>query len=181
MAEKELKCEEDLRRCLAQHLQKYPLAAEEDVVKFVFQGMFGVGHLISSHQQTLEYIVSEMNSVEADEREPLTERLSPFWFRLNLRAAKAQGMNPASIEMMTYESAKYRPADFTRQDVYDFCLKLEEFDREKMRLAAEKILDENWLPSHSESYRNAYHPAYRVVYKDFIKLHQGVPCILPQF
>ena len=167
---KKLKCAEDIKRCLAQHLKKHPLATEEDVVKFVFQGMLGVGHLITSHQQSLGYIISEMNSIEADETEPLTEKLSTFWLRLNLRAAKAQEMNPTSIDMMVYGSAKYKPVDFTRQNVYNFCMKLEGFDQEKMRSAAEKILDENWLPSHSESYRNAYHPAYRVVYKDFRKM-----------
>lgn len=159
-----------IKRCLAQHLKKHPLATEEDVVKFVFQGMLGVGHLITSHQQSLGYIISEMNSIEADETEPLTEKLSTFWLRLNLRAAKAQEMNPTSIDMMVYGSAKYKPVDFTRQNVYNFCMKLEGFEQEKMRSAAEKILDENWLPSHSESYRNAYHPAYRVVYKDFRKM-----------
>ena len=167
---KKLKCAEDIKRCLALHLKKHPLATEEDVVKFVFQGMLGVGHLITSHQKTLGYIISEMNSIEADESEPLTEKLSTFWLRLNLRVAKAQEMNPTAIDMMVYGSAKYKPVDFTRQNVYNFCMKLEGFDQEKMRSAAEKILDENWLPSHSESYRNAYHPAYRVVYKDFRKM-----------
>ena len=50
-------------------------------------------------------------------------------------------------------------------------MKLDGIDREKMKVAAEKVLDENWLPSHSDQYRNAYHPAYRVVYKDYKKLY----------
>jgi len=50
-------------------------------------------------------------------------------------------------------------------------MKLDGIDREKMKAAAEKVLDENWLPSHSDQYRNAYHPAYRVVYKDYKKLY----------
>ena len=49
-------------------------------------------------------------------------------------------------------------------------MKLGGIDREKMKTAAEKVLDENWLPSHSEQYRNAYQPAYRVVYKDYKRL-----------
>jgi len=50
-------------------------------------------------------------------------------------------------------------------------MKLDGIDREKMKAAAEKVLDENWLPSHSDQYRNAYHPAYRVVSKDYKKLY----------
>lgn len=68
-------------------------------------------------------------------------------------------------------SAKYNPVSFNRQNVYNFCMKLDGIDREKMKVAAEKVLDENWLPSHSDQYRNAYHPAYRVVYKDYKKLY----------
>lgn len=87
-----------------------------------------------------------------------------------LRAAKAKGMNPTSVDLMVYGFTKYKPVAFTRQNVYNFCMKLEGFDQERMRSAAEKILDENWLPSHSDAYREAYHPAYRVVCKDFKKM-----------
>ena len=38
-----------------------------------------------------------------------------------------------------------------------------------MKQAAVKVLDENWLPSHSQRYREAYHPAYRVLHKDYRK------------
>ena len=168
---RKLQCAEDLKKNLAIHLKKHPLATEEDIVKFVFQGMLGVGHLVSSHQKTLAYIAQEMDSIQADDKEPLIEKLSTFWARMNLRAAKAREMRPTEIEILTYYSAKYNPVSFTRQNVYNFCMKLEGIDREKMKAAAEKVLDESWLPSHSEQYRNAYHPAYRVVYKDYKKIY----------
>ena len=168
---RKLQCAEDLKKNLATHLKKHPLATEEDVVKFVFQGMLGIGHLISSHQKTLAYIAHEMDSIQADDKEPLIEKLSTFWVRINLRAAKAREMRPTEIEMLAYYSAKYNPVSFTRQNVYNFCMKLNGIDQEKMKPAAEKVLDENWLPSHSEQYRNAYHPAYRVVYKDYKKIY----------
>lgn len=168
---RKLQCAEDLKKNLAIHLKKHPLATEEDIVKFVFQGMLGVGHLVSSHQKTLAYIAQEMDSIQADDKEPLIEKLSTFWVRMNLRAAKAREMRPTEIEILTYYSAKYNPVSFTRQNVYNFCMKLEGIDREKMKAAAEKVLDESWLPSHSEQYRNAYHPAYRVVYKDYKKIY----------
>ena len=42
-----------------------------------------------------------------------------------------------------------------------------------MKEAATRILDENWLPRHSEAYRAAYAPAYRVMYKDYRKFRRG--------
>ncbi len=166
---KKLKCAGDLKKNLAAHLKKHPLATEEDIVKFVFQGMLGVGHLIRSHEQTLQYIVQEMNGIEADDSEPLTEKLSTYWVRLNLRAARAREIDPETIASVTYDSAQQHPVSFTRENVYRFCMKLEGIDRERMQAAAEKVLDESWLPSHSDAYRKAYHPAYRVVYRDYRK------------
>lgn len=168
---RKLQCATDLKKNLEVHLKKHPQATEEDIVKFVFQGMLGVGHLVNSHQKTLNYIIQEMNSIQADDKEPLIEKLSTFWVRINLRAAKAREMHPTEIEMLTYYSAKYNPVSFTRKNVYNFCMKLDGINKEKMKSIAEKVLDENWLPSHSEQYRNAYNPAYRVVYKDYKKLY----------
>ena len=74
-----------MKKNLAIHLKKHPLATEEDIVKFVFQGMLGVGHLVSSHQKTLAYIAQEMDSIQADDKEPLIEKLSTFWARMNAR------------------------------------------------------------------------------------------------
>jgi len=42
-----------------------------------------------------------------------------------------------------------------------------------MKEAAKKILDEKVLPTHSEAYRQAYAPAYRVMYKDYRKFRKG--------
>ena len=41
-----LDCAGKIRKNLQKHLEDHPLACEEDIVKFVFQGMLGVGHLV---------------------------------------------------------------------------------------------------------------------------------------
>ena len=89
------------------------------------------------------------------------------WVRLNLRPAMAKGMTADDIARCLVRSAERGPLSFTRQNVYNFCVKLDGSD--KMKAAAEKVLDENWLPGHSGRYREAYRPAYRVLYKDFRK------------
>ena len=129
--------------------------------------MLGVGHLINSQDDALAYLHREMEPLVPDTDEPLTERVSPEWFRLNLRAAQAKGRTEEDIVYWLCRSAQKKPLSFTRQNVYNFCVKLDSSD--KMKAAAEKVLDENWLPSHSEQYREAYHPAYRVLHKDFRK------------
>ena len=105
--------------------------------------------------------------MEPDESEPLIEKISTDWVRLNLRPAKAKGMTADDLAWYLVRSAEWGSLSFTRQNVYNFCVKLD--GSEKMKAAAEKVLDELRLPSHSEQYREAYHPAYRVLFKGFKK------------
>ena len=162
-----------MKKILRAQQKRRPLMNEEDVVKLVFQGMLGVGHLIPSEEQALEQLRAEMSGLAPDADEPLTEKVSPQWFRLNLRAAKAKGMAEADIAHMLCRSAEREPLAFTRRNVYNFCVKLDGSDR--MKAAAEKVLDESRLPAHSEQYREAYRPAYRVLHFDFRKLRREDP------
>ena len=72
------------------------------------------------------------------------------------------------IAYMLFRSAGKKPLDFTRENVYNFCVKLDGSVR--MKAAAQCVLDENRLPSHSAVYREAYSPAYRVLHMDYIRL-----------
>ena len=164
-------CAEEMKRCLAEQKARYPEMNEEDIVKFAFQGMMGVGHLISSGEEALSRLREEMDRLEPDMEEPLVEKISTNWVRVNLRAAKARGKTPEDLAFALVCSAKIQPLSFTRQNVYNFCVKLDGSD--KMKEAAAHILDENWLPRHSEAYRAAYAPAYRVMYKDYRKFRRN--------
>ena len=99
------------------------------------------------------------------------EKISTDWVRLNLRPAMAQGMTADEIAWYLVRSAEWGALSFTRQNVYNFCVKID--GSERMRAAAAMALDEQWLPGHSEQYREAYHPAYRVLHKDFRKFGQS--------
>ena len=160
-------CAEEMKRCLAEQKTRYPLMNEEDVVKFAFQGMLGVGHLVSSEEAALSRLREEMAGLEPNMEEPLAEKISTYWLRINLRAAAARGKTPEELAYQLFRSAQMKPLSFTRQNVYNFCVKLD--GSAKMKAAAERVLDENWLPRHSEKYREAYVPAYRVMYRDYRK------------
>lgn len=168
---------EELKRDLLAQREKYPLMNEEDSVKLVFQAMLGVGHLIGSEASALQWLQAEMDGLEADADEYLTEKLGPDWFRLNLRAAKARGIGERDIARMLFASAA-KPPSFTRRDVYEFCVGMD--GAGEMKAAAEQILDERRLPSHSEKYREAYRPAYRVLHRDFERELPHVPSETPR-
>ena len=156
-------CEEMIRKQLADQKKRRPHMTEDDVVKFVFQGMLGVGHLIASPEAAQARLEQEYREAEADETEPLLEQISTDWFRLNLRPARALRITAEEIAEAVFESARTHPLPFTRQNVRLFCMEAE--PGERMKLASEKVLNPGWLPSHSDTYRAAYHPAYRVLHR----------------
>ena len=159
----------EIKENLRKHLEAHPQAMEEDVVKFVFQAFLGVGHLVSSADAIQKRLENEMAQNPADDTEPQAEELSPRWVRLNLRPAKARGIAPEELAQRVYRSAQYS-VPYTRQDVVDFCesLVLPAMDREKIKEAADRLLDGSFLPSHSDRYREACKPAYVVLLREEI-------------
>ena len=159
----------EIKENLRKHLEAHPQANEEDVVKFVFQAMLGVGHLVSGADAIQKRLENEMAQNPADDTEPRTEDLSSRWVRLNLRPAKARGVTPEELAQRVYRSAQ-QPVPYTRQDVVDFCkaLDLPNMDREKIKEAAERLLDGSFLLSHSQQYREACKPAYVVLLREEI-------------
>ena len=154
-----------------------PAVQQEDVVKFVFQAMLGVGHLLSAPEKVTRYIACEMDEISADPAEPLFEILSPAWCRLNLRRVKAAGIRPRVIAGLMLTSGCEIP--FTRQDVYDCCRRIARSGQYCLKddRTLDAILDEDWLPSHSAAYRESCHPAYRVISADWIPCMEAVRSI----
>ena len=160
--------EREIWERLRESHRRYPAMEQQDAVKFVFQAMLGVGHLLSSRETVERFIVREMSELEPDPQEPLFEPLSPAWGRLNLRRALVERMPPSVIAEHMFAS---RPAvRSSRRNVYSFCVELAEAGEPLFTDtgALDRILDESWLPSHSPAYKKAYRPAYRVIATDRI-------------
>ncbi len=158
------RCVREMRRIIAEQRLARPLLNEEDIVKLAFQGMLGVGHLIADRDGALAWLHREMENLPPAPEEPLIEWLSPMWFRLNLRPARARGLREEEITRLLLRSAGGKLL-FSRREVYRFCVELD--GSKRMRAAAAPLLDGHWLPSHSAAYRAAYHPAYRVLCGEF--------------
>ena len=166
--------EEDIRAHLREQYARYPSMQACDAVKFVFQAMLGVGHLLSSRAAVTEFIARETECVNPDPSEPLCEALSPSWCRLNLRRAKEEGISPDTVAGLMFSS---QPAmRFTRQDVLETCERLLPDLNESFRDLElfSSILDESRLPSHSENYKAHCHPAYRVIPADWLPYMEAV-------
>lgn len=139
-----------------------PGLQKEDAVKLVFQAMLGCGHLLGTPEAVTGYIIRELAQAGDRPGEPLYEDISRDYVRLNLRLARAAGLKPEWIERLMRLSG--HPVG-TRQDVARTLTELGEQgiipapDDQQLR----QVLAPDWLPSHSEAWREAHAPCYRVI------------------
>lgn len=164
-------CKEDqdsLEQLLRTHGQHYPVMEPTDAVKLIYQNEFGGGHLIRDEEACRAYLRREYASVEKDPQMPLYEDIGNGIVRVNLAAVQEE-------ELEALSDAFIRSAAQQSGDLQRFLEKLELL----RRLTAEgcfgfdsKALqgyltdyEQAGFPavSHSPAYRQAYHPAYRIV------------------
>lgn len=162
------------KELLLNHYTAYPRLEVADIFKFIFQSAFGCEHLVSSEERALNYIKAELERIKDDESAPRIDALDGDYSRVHLSCL--------SDEVTPEVLAKY------------FCLsaKVEEGAKEKLiekiAVARELIADgtiplslsdfdelharwrEAGYPAihHSDSFREAYRPAYRVIANEYV-------------
>ena len=163
------------KELLLNHYTAYPRLEVADIFKFVFQSAFGCEHLVSSEERALNYIKAELERIKDDKSAPRIDALDGDYSRVHLSCL--------SDEVTPEVLAKY------------FCLsaKVEEGGKErlleKIAVARELIADgtiplslsdfdelhAKWEAAgypaihHSDSFRKAYRPAYRVIANEYLK------------
>lgn len=169
--------EEKFHALLVKELDKYPKSQPCDAVKFVFQGLFGGGHLIKDFYYCLERIEDEGSNLTAEQYSyPEVEKISGEYSRLNLSVLTKLPYNV--VGKMFMDSSKGEEKSPEKKEAFLFSLQLIKDMSEKgetpfSALEAKNYIDsyidevnktgEPFPVSHSKEYTDAYHPAYRVV------------------
>ena len=162
---------EKLAELLKKHYDNHPDMEVRDAVKFLYQHHMGPGHLIDNEEAALSRLEAEWEQVEADSTFPLAEPLGNGLYRLNLSACKAKNLSTKTVcrlfvltarEAMSDRSALERDLDL----VYEL-----PFPRETAAAFLTQYRSDGCLAlGHSERYRRAYRPAYRVVSESYVNL-----------
>jgi len=148
-----------------------------DVYKLLFQGVFGVGHLM--HGEARHRLQSEAEGLDLDEQpdEPLIEEISidGDMVRANLRPYLRRKLPLDKLfEAMKASSPENGAEEFLRAWKTFRAL----VDTDRLNFPKEDVeelsqglgLGEIPARHHSEAYRKAYSPAYRVVKRSEIRL-----------
>ena len=158
----------ELKRVLRLHAARYPLMEPTDAVKLIYQNEFGGGHLIRDEQAFLNYLCREYASVEKDPKTPLYEDIGNGIVRVNLAAVHETDLEQLGRAFLRSAAAHTG----TRESFLAKLAVLQQMTAQGQMpfnaAALEAYLTDYGaadypMVSHSETYRNAYHPAYRIV------------------
>lgn len=173
-----------LIRVLSLHAAKYPLMQPEDVVKLVYQNEFGSGHFITDENECLERLKKEAENVRADENIPLSEDIGNGVCRVNLNSREKE-----NISLEKLNAAFIALSGTHKGSVEDFREKLAVvsarfdgfgfgFPEEAFRAYLAEYEKAGYPPvSHSETYRAAYKPAYRLTAYGAAVVHTTVTAL----
>lgn len=158
----------ELEQILKTHAAAYPEMQPADVVKLIYQNEFGGGHLISDSGAALRYLRREYDTVERDPASLPAEKIGGGMLRVNLAAITEEQVDKLGEAFL--QSAAEHKGEPER-----FLQKLEvlrrltagqvfAFDTGRLEAYLADYAAAGYpMVSHSDAYRQAYKPAYRVV------------------
>ena len=159
---------EELKAILITHAKRYPLMQPRDAVKLIYQNEFGGGHLIRDEEACLNYLRREYATLEKDPTAALYEDIGNGIVRVNLAAVKPEDLEQLGRDFIR-SAAKHKGT------LDSFLNKLEvlrmlttegvfAFDLDALNTYLSEYKAAGYpAVSHSEQYRQAYKPAYRII------------------
>ena len=161
---------ETLEQILRRHAWKYPMMQPTDAVKLIYQNVFGGGHLIKDREACLRALQREYEFTPQDLHAPLRESIGNGLARVMLNA-----IDSSDYRIQQLADDFIRSSEEHKGNLNGFLIKLEilrkvtasgvfGFTLEELETYLEAYKEAGYpMVSHSEQYRQAYRPAYRIV------------------
>ena len=159
-------------------LQRYPQMQTQDLYKLVYQAAMGNIHLGIDPAVLKNYLVNEMDKVNASDNEPLVEEISPEgMIRVNLRPYKVKsGTSEKLFEAMRETANTFTPNKNKIIQYWEVIEKMTEdnsipFNKSELESFLKEMQASNYpAVHHSDQYLELYHPAYRVILKKYLSI-----------
>lgn len=160
---------------LLTHAEKYPLMEPTDAVKLLYQSEFGGGHLIKDPAGCLNYLHQEYLATTQKSSIPLAEEIGNGFVRIYLAALNENNLSVAELgEIFLLSAAQPQGNMDSFREKLSILTKLTQdgmmpFSSEALESYLKEYEQAGFPPvSHSDAYRAAYHPSYRVVSKKYL-------------
>ncbi|MGI6071627.1 MAG: hypothetical protein ACOX75_01245 [Lachnospiraceae bacterium] len=166
----------DLEGYIIDQMKKHPSAEPQDIVKQCYQAAFGVEHLLSDFSRAEKCFEEEWERTQAADVEP-AEKISRDIYRINLASWKYKKLPKEWLFSMFTMSASAREDD---KELFEKYLEAVENLINQGKVRIERTAWEDYIirykascmepVRHSDGYRRAETPAYRIVRKDYARL-----------
>jgi hypothetical protein len=171
------------RKFIKMHVERYPQAQPRDVYKLIFQGVYGVGHIITG--KAMRYLREEAGRIplEGYPTRPLIESVSPdgSMVRVNLRPFLRMNLSLEGLFRVMTASADEQGDDERFIELWRVFVGMVETGEVKMESdgikEVQEVIDRKGIKPmhHTGPYRHAYYPAYRVVKLHLFREEFGEP------
>ncbi len=162
---------------LKEQSTRHPSMQPRDVAKLCYQAAFGAEHLLRDRAAAWNYLKRELEATPATEALPLVEAISPEVCRVHLGVWKQKGLPAEWLFSMFVASTTVRNASHDSLEAYlQEAARMSEdgefaFSPEEWREFAAEYAAAGMPPiHHSDRYREAERPAYRIVRREFAEL-----------
>ena len=164
-----------IRKYLTEQIAFHPSMQYQDIVKLCYQAAHGAEHLLSDINRAKAYLEKEYESTEAVSGQ-LFEAISDEVCRVNIAAWKAQGLSVELLFQLFMASAVInKNADKLFLEYLSEAEGMIWETRSEEEFAEWKAFLQEYSKAgmpcmhHSEKYREAEHPAYRIIKREYIK------------
>ena len=174
---------ERVKGLIEEHFMRRPLMRATDVYKLLYQGVFGVGHIMG--KEAWERLQEEAGRIDPEDHlwDPLIEVVSAdgSMVRVNLRTFLRRGLPLDRLFKAMKETAVGEDVAENFLSGWRAFNELVEagiivVDKGELERLSRELDEDGIRPRHhSEAYRDAYYPAYRVVRWD--KAKDAIPDI----
>ncbi len=161
---------------LKHHLQVHPSMTPQDIAKLCYQAAHGAEHLLADMDRARLYLARELDATPSDADMPLVEPISEAVARVNLAPWKAKGLTPDTLFELFAATARVSGQGDQRLDAYlkEVSVYLNGESAPISPAEWQEFLtryDGEGRPAihHSASYREAEHPAYRIVMRSILR------------
>ncbi len=164
-----------MKKIIVEHLKRYPDMQIQDMVKLLYQSEFGNGHMVSDPEDTLKLLKQEYSTVVGSRSEvsPAVEAIGGDYCRVYLNQLP-QGLTLETLNKI-FVLSTHRAGSDQRQfeeklELLQQCVRegLCDWNEQDVAEYLERYREQEYpVVSHTESYRQKYHPSYRVISEDY--------------
>lgn len=160
----------DILSQLQLHMKTHPALELRDAIKFLYQSCMGNGHLMLDRDAAWNYLVEEWQKTPPSYTVPLAESLGNGLCRLSLASCKEMGLSVHTLFALFLRANRlFSPSQATLRTLLPQLYSLFPYPHQIAEIQ-QYLQDGMPVISHSQTYRTAYAPAYRLVLEQDIPL-----------